>query len=76
MNANTNIYDLVMEQLRTSSATRREIASGAGVPFSTVCKIAQRQTLNPGVHHVQALHDYFSGAHECGCGKTQQQEAA
>lgn len=60
MDTDQKIYDVVMEYLRAGRETRRVIAQGSGVPFSTVCKIAQGQTLNPSVHHIQALYDYFT----------------
>lgn len=61
MDTNKKIYDFVMECFDSDPATRREVANGSGVPFSTVCKIAQRETKNPSVHHIQALYDYFVG---------------
>lgn len=60
MNAQARIYDVVMDRLRAKDVSRRRVAHGSGVPFSTVVKIAQRQTRAPSVHHIQALYDYFT----------------
>ena len=38
---------------------QRTIARESGVPFSTVCKIAQGSVKEPSVHTVQRLFDYF-----------------
>jgi len=59
MNVQPKIYDVVMDHLGAKHVSRRKVASGSGVPFSTVVKIAQRRTQAPSVHHVQALYDYF-----------------
>lgn len=60
MDTNQNIYSVVMAHLKSKRIPQRTVASGSGVPFSTVTKIAQGQIKAPNVHHVQALYDYFS----------------
>lgn len=65
MNAPVNIYDVVVSRLtdpkwlRRHRLTQRLVAQDAGVPFSTVCKIAQRAVRDPSVHKVQRLFDYM-----------------
>jgi transcriptional regulator with XRE-family HTH domain len=59
MNTSTPIYEVVMAHLRARSIPQRRIARESGVPFSTVCKIAQGSVKEPSVHTVQRLHDYF-----------------
>lgn len=59
MMTNQPIYDFVMERLRAKSVPQRRIARESGVPFSTVCKIAQGAIKEPSVHTIQRLYDYF-----------------
>jgi len=59
MNSNIRIYDYVMARLREKRIPQRTIASASGVPFSTVCKIAQGSVKEPSVHTVQRLYDFF-----------------
>lgn len=53
------IYDVVMDCLRARRIPQRRVAAEAGVPFSTVTKIAQGVVADPSVHTVQRLYDYF-----------------
>lgn len=53
------IYEAVMRDLRSRRIPQREVAVGAGVPYSTLQKIAQGQIKEPSVHAVQRLYDYF-----------------
>lgn len=53
------IYEVVMRDLRSRRIPQREVAVGAGVPYSTLQKIAQGQIKEPSVHAVQRLYDYF-----------------
>lgn len=53
------IYDYVLACLKARVLPQRSVAEGAGVPFSTVAKIAQEVVTDPSVHTVQRLHDYF-----------------
>lgn len=69
MNTSPNLYDAVMAHLRSKRIPQKTIARESGVPFSTVCKIAQGYVTDPSVHTIQRLHDYFAG-------KQQTQEAA
>lgn len=59
MNTFPDLYDFVMANLRSKRIPQREVASGSGVPFSTVTKIAQGQIREPSVQKIQALADYF-----------------
>ena len=65
MNSPVNIYDAVVSRLtdpqwlRRHRLTQRHVAQDTGVPFSTVCKIAQRSVRDPSVHKVQRLFDYM-----------------
>lgn len=61
MSAEINIYNTVMACLRDKRIPQRRVATESGVPFSTVCKIAQGSVTDPSVHTVQKIYDYFSG---------------
>ena len=52
----------VVERLRSRKFKHVEIAKATGVPYSTISKISQGYTPNPGVLTVQALANYFSEA--------------
>lgn len=54
------LYDFVMTRLRAKDIPQRRIASESGVPFSTVCKIAQGSIKEPSVHTIQRLANYFN----------------
>lgn len=56
------MLDYVLRQLDASKGQFREISKDADVPYSTLVKIAQRVTPNPGVNSIQALADYFRKA--------------
>lgn len=60
MNTTRPIYDYVMEQLRAKRIPQRQVSQESGVPFSTLCKIAQGDVTNPSVHTIQRLAVYFS----------------
>lgn len=60
MNTPINLYEFVMSHLRAKRIPQRQIAEESGVPFSTVCKIAQGRVTEPSVHTIQRLADYFS----------------
>ena len=59
MDTSHRLYDAVMANLRAKRIPQQRVAEGAGVPYSTLTKIAQGQIKAPSVHHVQALYDYF-----------------
>jgi transcriptional regulator with XRE-family HTH domain len=61
MNTSPPLYDFVMAELRAKRIPQRRIARESGVPFSTVCKIAQGSVKEPSVHTIQRLADYFRG---------------
>jgi hypothetical protein len=54
-----NLYEVVMARFAEKQIPQRVIARESGVPFSTVCKIAQGSVKEPSVHTVQRLFDYF-----------------
>lgn len=53
----------ILDQVKTHLAANRghwpEVAVGAGVPVSTVRKIAQGVSKDPGILTIQRLLDYF-----------------
>lgn len=49
----------VIQHLNAAKGRWQEVSDACGVPYSTLCKIAQGHTVNPGVAHVQALYDHF-----------------
>lgn len=51
----------VLRRLSECKGEHKRIARATGVPYSTLTKIVQGTTENPGVRHVQALHDYLRG---------------
>lgn len=59
MDTTPKLYDYVMAQLRAKRIPQRQIARESGVPFSTLCKVAQGSVTDPSVHTVQRLADYF-----------------
>ena len=59
MNTSFPLYDFVMAQFEARIIPQRQVARESGVPFSTVCKIAQGAARNPSVHTIQRLADYF-----------------
>lgn len=58
---NTRMLDDVLAHLDRTKGQWPTIAEKSGVPYKTLTKIAQRETLNPGVQGVQQLYDYFHG---------------
>lgn len=56
------ILDYVLRNLELTKGSHVQIAKETGVPYSTLAKIYQGVTPNPGVQHVQALADYFRKA--------------
>ena len=53
------LFDYVLDQLDHARGTMPEVAAGAGIPYNTLVKIAQRRVPNPGVMTIQRLADYF-----------------
>ena len=51
------MLDFVKDGLNACKGEWKSIADSSGVPYSTLCKIAQGHTENPGVLNVQALFD-------------------
>lgn len=58
---NTPILEFVLQQLAARTVPWTQVSREAGIPYDTLKKIARGVTPNPGVQHVQALHDYFKG---------------
>ena len=54
-----NILEFVLAKLDANKGKHKEIAEASGVPYSTLAKVSQRITPNPGVQSIQALADYF-----------------
>ena len=79
MDRQRRLCDFVLEKLRQKSIAQRQIAAASGVPYSTVCKIAQGRSANPRVNTVQKLADYFHSAEasepESGMKSTQKDDA-
>lgn len=59
MNNSQTLYQYVMTNLRARIVPQRQVARESGVPFSTLCKIAQGTVKKPSVHTIQRLADYF-----------------
>ena len=53
------LFEYVLDQLDKARGTMPEVAAGAGIPYNTLVKIAQRRVPNPGVLTIQRLADYF-----------------
>jgi transcriptional regulator with XRE-family HTH domain len=70
------LYDFVMGHLKARSIPQRRVARESGVPFSTVCKIAQGSVKQPSVHTVQRLADYFARVAGQESTATEQERAA
>jgi transcriptional regulator with XRE-family HTH domain len=60
------IYDFVMDQLAAARGRWPEVAEGSGVSRRTIEKIARGEIADPGVSHIQKLHDYFRSAELAG----------
>ena len=53
------MHEYVIERLQDSKFRWPAVAAAAGVSRRTLEKIARREIADPGVSHVQKLHDYF-----------------
>jgi len=60
MDTSLTLYDFVLAHLQAKRIPQRQVALGSGVPFSTICKIAQGSVVNPRIQTLQALADYFA----------------
>jgi len=56
------LLEYVLRNLDENKGRHAEIATATGVPYSTLAKIYQGVTPNPGVQSIQALADYFRAA--------------
>lgn len=59
---NYSMYDFVMAQLQERKGSWPAVSRGSGVSIKTLSKIARREIKDPGVSHIQALHDFFTGS--------------
>ena len=59
MTAKFDMLKYVLDELYRTKDSREKIAAGSGVSFSTINKIASRETMDPRISSVQALYDYF-----------------
>lgn len=59
---NESSIDLLKSRLQAHKGRWPVVAAGAGVPVSTVRKIAQGHTKNPRIETVDALNRWFSSA--------------
>lgn len=55
----SSLLDYVVHQLNARRGDWASIVEGSGVPMSTLERIANRKTLNPGIRHVESLTRYF-----------------
>jgi hypothetical protein len=53
------MLEYVLERLDESKGRLPTVAAESGVPYRTLQKIANRDTEDPGVSHIQRLHDYY-----------------
>ena len=60
--AQEKLFPYTLRMLDENKGKHKEIAQRTGVKYTTLSKIAQRQTKNPGVLTVQAIADYFEAA--------------
>lgn len=56
-----SIHDYVLGKLAESKGQWSAVARATGMSKRTIEKIARREIADPGVSHVQTLHDYFRG---------------
>jgi transcriptional regulator with XRE-family HTH domain len=59
------MLDYVLRQLRETPLRQFDIARESGVPYSTLTKIIQGVIKNPGITHIQCLHDFFRNEDRC-----------
>lgn len=55
----TSMLAFVLSHLDATKGRWPTVAERAGIPYRTLQKIGQRLIQNPGVDHVQKLHDFF-----------------
>lgn len=53
------IHEQVLAHLEATKGQWPRVAKEAGVSIRTLSKIARREIVDPGVSHIQKLHDYF-----------------
>ena len=56
---NTTLLGQVLARLNRERGNLRGVASGAGVPYSTLTKLSAGSVTDPRFSTVQALFDYF-----------------
>lgn len=50
------MYEDVMAKLDATKESLRDIAARTGIPYSTLTRIARRDTKDPSVHDIEALY--------------------
>jgi len=55
----STMHDYVLSALGRCKGKWPEVATGSGVSYRTIEKIARGEIVDPSVSHVQKLHDYF-----------------
>lgn len=53
------MFDYVLRNLETSKGEWPRVATESGISKRTLEKIARGEIEDPGVSHIQKLHDYF-----------------
>jgi hypothetical protein len=56
----TDLLGFVVASLRARVGEWQRVAEASGVPYSTVCKIGQGETVNPRIGSVQKLANHFA----------------
>jgi transcriptional regulator with XRE-family HTH domain len=54
-----NMHEFVITRLTEWRYRRPEIARETGISLRTIEKIARQEVKNPGIKHMQTLHDFF-----------------
>ena len=54
-----SMHAYVLRNLEATKYRWGEVAAGTGMSKRTIEKIARKEIVDPGVSHVQKLHDYF-----------------
>lgn len=54
-----SLHDFVVENLQRAKHRWPQVARDSGVNYRTLMKIATRETIDPGVSHIEKLARYF-----------------
>lgn len=52
-----SLYEHTVDLLNKRKGDWPSISKATGIPYSTICKIAQGHHRNPSVHSIQTIHD-------------------